>query len=1583
VKSIVVYLKKLINKLENSMGFTLVELLAVILLLGLIIGISSPTIINIINNAKNSSLEVAESSIKKSANLYTKENKETIKWVELEESSSQEYTCVSLEKLINEGLLKRDSIEYYVKNNYDNIDDNNLDNIFIKVTRDSETKSIKEEEILKDLGSCSVNIDLNINAITSINSIDVSKTTCTINGEKSNNIQYKIKEEDNWQDQTLFTNLTPLTKYTVYAKCTDSSTNEYLIKKKSVVTANYGKLVINYDEETCSTSKEITITGADSSYSSGIEYSIDGKKSWKDYTGEFSVDKNVIIYARYKNNNDTVVSKTITTIDKSTPSIKLTNTETTVDSASINYEVSNKGTCGKTTYTCEYGTTTSYGSTVTSSDSSCNIPNLNSGTKYYYKITSTNANGNSDSITGNFNTKGKVYISLNTNGGTVTTSTNYLYKTDTNGKISVSYNSGTSYTDIFHTINYNESLGTSGLANYNDSSYLNITKTGYHAISGKEWICESGCSTANKTFNQDTNYKASDFCSDTTLETSNCNITLKANWEPNTYTIEYYQGNNSTTAGATKLTSSTCTYGSSCTLTAYSGTVPSGWTFAGWGTSTSTTSVTYSDKAGVSNLTSTSGGTVKLYAIFKRTITFKSGVNEAISSTATQYYNPYVTTQVTSVAAPAPSTTTLSSYSWSALGYRTDTTATTATYSVTTSAKSITPAYNASATLYAVYSRTITFYSGVSKATSSTATQYYNSNNSVSSVTAPAPSTTTLSSYSWSALGYRADTTASGASYSVTTSAKSISPAYNVSAILYAVYSRTITFKSGVNEATSSTITQYYNSNGSVSSVTAPAPSTTTLSGYGWTALGYRANTTASGASYSVTTSSVSISPDYNVSATLYAVYSRTVTFKSGVNGATSTTTTQYYNSYHKVSLVSAPVPASITNWTVLGYRADTTATSATYSVTTSAINISPAYNLSTTLYAVYSRTLTISYNGNSSTSGSTTSTTKTVYLNANSTTTSSQSVTLASNGFSRTYYTFYKWAAGSTSGTQYSAGSSYNPSIAYNASSFGTTMYAIWNINFSDQTFYVGYSTSKQTQTITKATGGTESFTYSGSTSGITVNSSTGTITISAGKSVGTYSFNITATDSKGLSKTITITLYVCPLQLSSVASESENKSIYATDFLDAVSRVSSSGTITVLTSYTDSKYSSDTTIQGGTGIPITKSLKINTNGKTVTLSETAFSVTTAGKSIYIYGSGTITNETKNRGIISLVANSNVYIGYNGSSTSNPTLAGQAPALNATNGKMYIYGGTITSSSSSSSSYNAVTSTSSGEVYIYGGTIKDGVVYIGSGGKVEMSSGTISNSVGSGFYIVGGSLTVKGGSIKGKNYGIMVPSYDSTTSSGSGSININISGGTINATNTSNTDVAALFVGDRSDYSVAVKISGGTFSSYGYGIQINNNKSNTDSDATNIRIGGSSSNFPVIEGNNNAALMIHNGTVYLGSRTTGTDLSKYVSLARPSGNVIYNKGTLQYNLGSYLYSGQASTSTATSKPIYNSGTLTLNGGILYHNQTDGSSVGNTGTVTKTGTWGAGTSSTITYTPSTTAYGMSKFSTTVSSIRKS
>lgn len=89
------------------------------------------------------------------------------------------------------------------------------------------------------------------------------------------------------------------------------------------------------------------------------------------------------------------------------------------------------------------------------------------------------------------------------------------------------------------------------------------------------------------------------------------------------------------------------------------------------------------------------------------------------------------------------------------------------------------------------------------------------------------------------------------------------------------------------------------------------------------------------------------------------------------------------------------------------------------------------------TLYAVYSQPVTISYNGNGATSGSTASETKERYYNAAGNI-ENPTFTLATNGFTKTSYSFSKWAQESASGTQYAAGTSITLAES-------TSFYAIW----------------------------------------------------------------------------------------------------------------------------------------------------------------------------------------------------------------------------------------------------------------------------------------------------------------------------------------------------------------------------------------------------------------------------------------------------------------------------------------------------------------------------------------------------------
>ncbi len=196
-----------------------------------------------------------------------------------------------------------------------------------------------------------------------------------------------------------------------------------------------------------------------------------------------------------------------------------------------------------------------------------------------------------------------------------------------------------------------------------------------------------------------------------------------------------------------------------------------------------------------------------------------------------------------------------------------------------------------------------------------------------------------------------------------------------------------------------------------------------------------------------------------NDNVTLYGIWKRSVSFEyfSGAS-ATSTTTSEREQLYYNTS-TSAAAPSSVStyalatqgtyNWVPKGWVLNSTSGTTTASTaTTTVANVTPAIGAPASYTALYTRTATVAYNGNSSTSGSTTSTTGTQYFNAGSSAANALSLTLASNGFSRTGYSFSKWAAGSTSGTQYAAGASYTfPNTAW-ASTGTANMYAIWTKN-------------------------------------------------------------------------------------------------------------------------------------------------------------------------------------------------------------------------------------------------------------------------------------------------------------------------------------------------------------------------------------------------------------------------------------------------------------------------------------------------------------------------------------------------------
>ncbi len=114
--------------------------------------------------------------------------------------------------------------------------------------------------------------------------------------------------------------------------------------------------------------------------------------------------------------------------------------------------------------------------------------------------------------------RNRVIINFSVNGGTLISTA--AYSVDANGIVA---QNGSNLYSMY----YNDTIMSTGLPNYNNSSYLNIMRNGYEGVSGAEWKCLSGNCT-KQTYSQDTNtYKASDFCD---ASKTDCAITLGVNW---------------------------------------------------------------------------------------------------------------------------------------------------------------------------------------------------------------------------------------------------------------------------------------------------------------------------------------------------------------------------------------------------------------------------------------------------------------------------------------------------------------------------------------------------------------------------------------------------------------------------------------------------------------------------------------------------------------------------------------------------------------------------------------------------------------------------------------------------------------------------------------------------------------------------------------------------------------------------------------------------------------------------------------------------------------------------------------------
>ena len=144
-------------------------------------------------------------------------------------------------------------------------------------------------------------------------------------------------------------------------------------------------------------------TGNDPSTCQGTSTTSYAANTWYKVPSSVKVNftDNGTVYARVNDGEiySSAETFTVTNIDKTPPFVELGSATTTTSSISIPIKASDPESRLKS-LTCVYGTSTSYGTTASISNNICQLPNLSSGTKYYYKVTAINNAGRITEVKG-------------------------------------------------------------------------------------------------------------------------------------------------------------------------------------------------------------------------------------------------------------------------------------------------------------------------------------------------------------------------------------------------------------------------------------------------------------------------------------------------------------------------------------------------------------------------------------------------------------------------------------------------------------------------------------------------------------------------------------------------------------------------------------------------------------------------------------------------------------------------------------------------------------------------------------------------------------------------------------------------------------------------------------------------------------------------------------------------------------------------------------------------------------------------------------------------------------------------------
>ena len=638
----------------NKKGYTLIELLAVILIIGLILVLSTYGIIKAVKSSKEKVTTLSEKSIKEAAETYaTEKNDDSNYWLDITDKENK-YFCTTIEELMNKGLLdKKAESTKFKKSDFVLVKKNKVTNV------NSKAEILTNDNNNDDYKVCSGNIvNEKVTEYPKLDSgtsytdeIEVPFTDANTNsnstmtdkvcmyGDSTANIKEIGVIEDNTcklqglkQNEKYYLRVCMKTSRGSYL-CSNTESRSTLQVKKPTYTLSSNTLTIKYNNANINGEAKYyfksTIKGTSNinvkrcTLSNNI-FTCDGNTT--------TIEKNI-----WYQSSSNQINISYTTTGK----VKVT--ARTVDKSN-NYNESTKDfTINKYTITFIKEPADKIGGEVSNITKSCYaISGLNCSItsptieRKGYAIIGWNTNKNATKSTWNANTSKNisssatyypitkayiVTIKFSTNNGSLTsptvTSTGNTYKwRENNGIIERTNANGSTYSDSFFKIKYNGSTASDGLPNYNYSKYLKITKTGYSVVSKEEWKCKSGCTTSGKTYDQSVVYKASDFCDATNKD---CTVVLGVNWKVNTYTITY-----NANGGAGSMGNTIVNYGTNTAIRSNTFT-KTGYTFAGWTTRTDGVDDGYNwtgwsgtwkyvdGQYGISN------NTLKLYAIWKDT----------------------------------------------------------------------------------------------------------------------------------------------------------------------------------------------------------------------------------------------------------------------------------------------------------------------------------------------------------------------------------------------------------------------------------------------------------------------------------------------------------------------------------------------------------------------------------------------------------------------------------------------------------------------------------------------------------------------------------------------------------------------------------------------------------------------------------------------------------------------------------------------------------------------------------------------------------------------------------------------------